>query len=72
MAYAQLKVWNGSQQISTDGYSWDYPVVPSASNPIFNTAVHGKVAYSNVALNAAFVTYQAGSNPGGPDGGASR
>jgi hypothetical protein len=70
VAYYEMQCWDGSQQISTFGYQYDTPTPPHAGSPGFNTAVSGKIAYSNYAQNAAFVGYQ-GNNPGGPDGGPS-
>lgn len=68
VGYVEMKGWHGSQQISTKGASTDYPTAPNGSSPDYNTTVANVIAYSNVALNAAFLTYQAGTNPGGPEG----
>lgn len=70
--YARAKVWNGSQQISMDGYpGWDYTaaIPPNSTYPQFNTHVARIIAWSNVARNAVIATYTPGRDPGGPDGG---
>ena len=69
VAWFQVRVWDGSQQVSTFGYpQWDYPAGPSTLEPQYNSASGGIIALSNAVTNPAIQGYVPGTNQGGPDG----